>query len=80
MTCPTEICSSDLDGSSEEVTRGTVLQVQTDAEVGTDERSEGLLTALGLEQGDLPEQQFQELKIVIVQNADVFSLDDSELG
>ena len=80
VTQSTEFFSSNPDDSSEEVTRGAVLQVQTDPKGGTDERSERLLTALDLEQGDLTEQQFQELKTVIVQNADVFALKDSELG
>ena len=39
-----------------------------------------MATAFGLEQGDLTEQQFHELKSAIKQNADVFALEDSELG
>ena len=49
-------------------------------EVSPDERGEHLLTTLGLEQGDLTPQQFQELRAVILRNADVFTLEDSELG
>ena len=79
VTQPGEILRSDADSSTEEVAMGTVLHVEADT-AHRDERGERLLTALGLEQGDLTEQQFHELKSVIKQNADVFALEDSELG
>ena len=79
VTQPREILSSNTDILCEEVTMGNVLHVGADT-THTEERGEYLLTVLGLEQGDFTKQQFHQLKVLMKQNADVFSLEDSELG
>jgi hypothetical protein len=50
-------------GLSEDAAVGTVLQVEADIKVNTEERNEHLLTTLGLEQGDLTKQQFHDLNL-----------------
>ena len=42
--------------------------------------SRPLLQLLGLEQGALTNEQLQQLKQLVSQNADVFALNESELG
>ena len=49
-------------------------------EVTTSERADQVLQLLGLEQGALTNEQLQQLKQLVSQNADVFALNESELG
>ena len=44
------------------------------------ERLEKLYSLIALERGTLTEDQYQSLKIMIADNAEVFALDDTELG
>ena len=44
------------------------------------ERLEKLYSLIALERGTLTEDQYQSLKILIADNAEVFALDDTELG
>ena len=50
------------------------------AEKRSDEHKKHILDALSLKQGGLTDQEFSDLKRVMLQSADVFALDSSELG
>ena len=49
-------------------------------ELRSPERLNRLFDTLPLEQGSLPDEDFEQLKNLIRENADVFALDNSELG
>ena len=53
---------------------------QVVGKVGRTSRLERLYCILALERGTLTEEQFHSLKKMIADNADVFALDDTELG
>ena len=56
------------------------LEVATDCPSVSPERLEHLMAELQLSPGDLAQDQFQQLQQLISDNADVFALDDLELG
>ena len=75
--------SVDSSTAPSELTEACCLKIAPDhlqSPFNSPERLERLKAELQLSQGDLTQDQFQQLEQLICDNVDVFALDDSELG